>query len=399
MSRANNDLQQIQNAVVLVPLTIANLATVLAVLVVLLTMDPIPTVLALGSLPAVNVLAKRFASRLQPTMTGVQQESAELSAVVEETVSGIRVVKGFAAEPTQAASLAVEADDLYDVSIEATRIRASLLAGARAVAERRAHPRARLRRSPGHRRQPRHRRARRVQRVRRLAGVAAAHARVDRGHGAACRGVRAARPRDPRHRAAHRRPAPPSSLRPPGPGGEVRFEGVSSHGPEDGVLDGFDLAIAAGQSVALVGRRHRASPRSRSSWRASTTSTRGGPLDGTDVRELSLRDLRQSVGIVFEDTFSSPTPSPRTSRSPCPTRPSRRSSGLHAWRERTSSSWGSSTGTGPRSASAGSACREASASGSPSPRAILADPRVLVLDDATSAVDSSKEHEIRDAPP
>lgn len=123
MSRANNDLQQIQNAVVLVPLTIANLATVAAVLVILVVKDPVLTLLALGSLPAVNVLAKTFASKLQPTMAAVQQESAELSAVVEETVAGIRVVKGFAAEGTQTARLSAEADDLYEVSMEAAEIR------------------------------------------------------------------------------------------------------------------------------------------------------------------------------------------------------------------------------------------------------------------------------------
>src|SRR5690606_27834153 len=50
-------------------------------------------------------------------------ESAELSAVVEETVAGIRVVKGFAAEPNQVRRLTEEADDLYEVSIEASRIR------------------------------------------------------------------------------------------------------------------------------------------------------------------------------------------------------------------------------------------------------------------------------------
>ena len=37
---------------------------------------------------------------------GIQQESAELAAVVEETVAGVRVVKGFGAEPVQAARLA-----------------------------------------------------------------------------------------------------------------------------------------------------------------------------------------------------------------------------------------------------------------------------------------------------
>ena len=49
MSRANTDLQQIQAFVVMIPLTISNAVTVLAVTVILLTIDPILTVLALGA--------------------------------------------------------------------------------------------------------------------------------------------------------------------------------------------------------------------------------------------------------------------------------------------------------------------------------------------------------------
>ena len=48
MSRANTDLQQIQAFVVMIPLTISNAVTVLAVTVILLTIDPLLTVLALG---------------------------------------------------------------------------------------------------------------------------------------------------------------------------------------------------------------------------------------------------------------------------------------------------------------------------------------------------------------
>ena len=56
MSRANTDLQQIQNFIVLIPLTISNAVTVLAVTVILVFIDPLLTLLALGSLPFLNVL-------------------------------------------------------------------------------------------------------------------------------------------------------------------------------------------------------------------------------------------------------------------------------------------------------------------------------------------------------
>ena len=85
------------------------------------------TVLALGSLPFLNVLATHFSRRLHPAVMGIQQESAELAAVVEETVAGVRVVKGFGAEPVQAARLRTEADDVFGRSMEAAGVRATFL--------------------------------------------------------------------------------------------------------------------------------------------------------------------------------------------------------------------------------------------------------------------------------
>ena len=70
MSRANTDLQQIQAFVVMIPLTISNAVTVLAVTVILFVIDPVLTLLALGSLPFVNVLATRFSRRLFPQRHG-----------------------------------------------------------------------------------------------------------------------------------------------------------------------------------------------------------------------------------------------------------------------------------------------------------------------------------------
>src|SRR5699024_10427582 len=123
LSRANNDLQQIFNLVVLLPLALANLTTILVVVVALLFIDPILTVLALGSLPFLNIVAKRFSTNLHPTMVAVQQESAQLSTVVEETVTGIRVVKGFAAEDQQTTRLYTEADDVYQASMDGAEVR------------------------------------------------------------------------------------------------------------------------------------------------------------------------------------------------------------------------------------------------------------------------------------
>ena len=84
MSRANTDLQQVQQFVVLIPLTISNAVTVGSVAIILALIDPVLTVLALGGLPFLNLLGKRFSTRLHVPAMAIQRESAELASVVEE---------------------------------------------------------------------------------------------------------------------------------------------------------------------------------------------------------------------------------------------------------------------------------------------------------------------------
>ena len=87
--------------------------------------------------------------------------------------------------------------------------------------------------------------------------------------------------------------------------GELRFEGVTfAYGDGPRVLDDLDLVVRGGEAVAVVG----------STGSGKTTLARlisrfydvsGGRVlvDGVDVRDLRVGDLRGDVGIVFEDTF------------------------------------------------------------------------------------------------
>ncbi|MGZ0192315.1 MAG: ABC transporter transmembrane domain-containing protein, partial [Acidimicrobiales bacterium] len=127
MSRSSSDLQQIQAFVVMIPITLSNLAMVISVTVILALTNPLLTVVALAPLPLVNFAGRRFSSSIHPAVQAVQQEQAELATVVEETVSGVRVIKGFGAESVQSAKLEVEADDIRRVSIDAAKIRAKYL--------------------------------------------------------------------------------------------------------------------------------------------------------------------------------------------------------------------------------------------------------------------------------
>src|SRR2546429_1557547 len=66
MSRAATDLLQVQSFVVMIPITIANVVTLVAVTCILLLLNPGLTLLALGALPLINVFAKRFSTRIHP---------------------------------------------------------------------------------------------------------------------------------------------------------------------------------------------------------------------------------------------------------------------------------------------------------------------------------------------
>ena len=403
MSRANTDLQQVQAFVVMIPLTISNGVTVLAVTVILFLTDPVLTLLALGSLPFLNVLATHFSRRLHPAVMGIQQESAELAAVVEETVAGVRVVKGFGAEAVQAERLKVEADDLYDRSMEAARVRATFLPALELL------PNIGLIATLGY------------------GGHQVLNGNLSLGELVAfnvyvvmliwplrmlgmiiAQGQRSAASAERVQEILETEPVirdnpggvPLPAAGPSGGRGEVRFDGVRFAYASDlpVVLDGFDLTVPAGQSVALVGATGSGKTSvARLIPRFYDVNAGGVLVDGCDVQQLRLRELRKAVGIVFEDTFlfSDSIATNIAFADPEATveaiRRAARLAGAEEFIEALPEGYDTPIGERGFSLSGGQRQRIAIA------RAILADPRVLILDDATSSVDPTKEHEIRDA--
>jgi len=106
ISRANSDIRSVQMFLVFAPLSATTLVMFAVALIYMLSIDALLTLVAVLALPLVYVFGVRLRRDVFPLSWIVQSRLAQVASVVDENINGVRVVKSFAAEQAQLTSLA-----------------------------------------------------------------------------------------------------------------------------------------------------------------------------------------------------------------------------------------------------------------------------------------------------
>jgi ABC-type multidrug transport system fused ATPase/permease subunit len=426
MSRATVDLQAVRfflgYGLVFI---LQSILTILLAGVEMLRINPTLALISLAPVPFVVVISQRYGHRARPAIQEVQQRIAELTADAEENISGVRVVKSFARESRQLERFRHSVARVFDQSMVSTRLEARynpmigflpqlglavvLLLGGRSVI----HGHLTLGQFTSFF----------LYLNMLIAPMRSLGVILGLAQRATASGARIFQLLDREPRLTE----PPNAPALPAGNGHVQFQGVtlrydasrddfgarrkhsdsaeesSVHSsttrdlrPARAVLSDVDLDVPAGRTVALVG----ATGSGKTSLvalisRLYDVSAGAVLLDGADVRNVSLRSLRQAVAVVSDDPFLFSATVAENIAYARPEAPlaeieqAARRAQAYDFISRLPQGFQTTVGERGLSLSGGQRQRLAIA------RALLANPRVLILDDATSAVDASTEQNIK----
>ena len=399
MSRATVDLQSVRFFLGygLIFMLQSALTIVLAAVAMFLT-QPGLAAISLAPVPLVVFVAARYGRVARPALQEVQQRIAELTADVEENVSGVRVVKAFAREERQLDRFRGQVGRVFDQSMVTTRmaafynpfigflpqigLAAILFFGGRQVIRGELtigqfsafYAYLLMLLSPM-----------------RTLGISLSLAQRATASGARLFQVLDRMPRIE---------SPPGARPLPEGNGRVEFRNVTLEyeGARRPSLRDVSLDVSAGTTVALVGATGSGKTTLVQLIPRLYDVTEGAVLvDGADVREVDVAALRREIAIVddnpflFSATVAENIAYARADATPQEVERAARRAQAHDFIDRLPDGYGTRVGERGLTLSGGQRQRIAIA------RAFLADPRILILDDATSSVDASTEQEIKDA--
>ncbi len=397
ISRANSDIRSVQMFLTFAPLISLTLVSFVVAIVLMLSISVPLTVVAVAPLPFVYLAGRRLRDVIFPLSWIVQARMADIATVVDENVNGVRVVKGFAAEEREVTKLAKASQRLQWASV--------------------AQADGRARWGPLMENLPRFGLAG----VLLVGGYLAIEGQVTIGDLVAFNayvvlmqapfrflgfiillGQRAAASAGRLFEILDERPAivdRPAAIDLIDPSGRVELRDVTfSYVGKAPVLDGFSLVVEPGETVAVVGRTGSGkSTVARLLLRFYDVDRGAVLIDGHDVRDLTLASLRHHAGVVldepylFSDTIRANIAYARPDATDDDIVAAAMAAQADGFIRALPEGYDAVIGERGYDLSGGQRQRLSIA------RTLLANPTVLVLDDATSAVDVRVEEQIHTA--
>ena len=398
ISRANSDIRSVQMYMTFAPLILVQCSIAVVAFCYMLAINVLLAVVAMATMPLVYFAGVKMRKAMFPVSWLIQARLADVATIVDENINGVRVVKSFAAEDEQLRQLAKAADKVQWSYIKDSDLRA--------------------RWSPSVQNLPQLGLAL----VLLVGGYMVIHGTIQVGAIVAFNayllmlqvpfmmlgmlmmmGQRAAASAGRIYEILDEQP---SIVDRPGAvdlldcAGDVRFDDVAFRYAEDKplVLEGFDLHLRPGETIALVGRTGSGkSTVSRLLTRFYDVTGGAVRIDGHDVRDLTLDSVRANVGVVLDEPFlfsvsvRDNIAYGRPDASDEDVRAAAAAAGADEFIAQLPEGYDAVVGERGYTLSGGQRQRIAIA------RTLLVNPPILVLDDATSAIDVQIELQIHDA--
>lgn len=353
--------------------------------------------IAMACLPIVSFRAVQISTRLRGVWQRVQVKTGELGTILQESLSGVRVVKAYAREEFEQGKFAKKAQELSDENLIAAKVQAfnsplmnfifvlalalTLWLGGSEVVQGRL--------TPGQLTKFIFYLQMLMMPVRMVGFVVNTYSR------AVSSGERIFEVLDTQSLVKEKpKPVTLSSVQ-----GHVRFEKVSfSYDARSPALRNLDFEASPGQMIALLGATGSGKTTIVNLIPRFYDVTEGGiTIDSVDIRDVSLASLRKNVGVVQQDVFlfsatiKENIAYGKTSASMKEIVEAARVARLHDFIMSLPQGYETWVGERGITLSGGQKQRLAIA------RTLLTDPRILILDDSTSSVDTETEFLIQQA--